>query len=1327
MKVAEALGTPYAATGNGPLGRAWRAPGTGRQRLRVREYIAAQRPNAETLRRAWKEDRDGAAPLLIFWDDGAGSTLIVGPTAEGAQERPTITQVTREAAGSILKIALDAPAPLAVRTVRDLLDRAQGSGNAPGFRNRGVISTHCALESFRRDADRWERLRERAARADGKRGVDILRALGYEKSIAPGTFVFEHRGRVAVYAATIAGETALDRAEDGATSIVADVLAKARERGAVRAVIVANRRVRTYVLGDEVAYDDLSTPSTYVEVDLDLVERRNLPILAAIAAVPELAPGGTFDDLLAESRRYAVALRKRFQSKVYGEIIDSLITAIYRRAHPNDPQTLLDAALLLLYRLLFVLYAEDRNLLPLNDAVYQANSLTAKLAELDAYQKSGRAFDERAADLWQRLVALFDGIANGHREWSLPPYDGGLFEHGAQTIAGAALLDAIDLPNAELAPLLLKLTYDTDEDGESGKIDFADLGVRYLGTLYEGLLSFAVVIADRNLAAAPDGYRTAKKGDAVVVAMGSPYLITPNGGRKISGTYYTPSFVVRRLLNEALLPALERHLARVGALPLAEQWAAMLDFRVVDPAMGSGHFLVDALDTIAERMATFLASRPIAAKPYAQAREAVTACGREYGIPDAGDRIPDFDLLRRIVLKNCIYGVDYKPMAVELAKLGLWLHAFVPALPLSYLGHTLRAGNSLVGVLGDEIEAVFRDRPAGVALFWHAIQGPLEDARAQARAIGERADVSLANIAESKELEAHSERATASLRHAYDAYACRVFSDNLSGPLEDYLFGDVLAGDVDAATVAQLAGVFDAATELAAFHWQIAFPEVLLRDPPGFDVVLGNPPWEEITVERLGFYTRYIPGLKSVASNVEQEGEISSYLRKHPDVRAAYEREAAEKEHFRQVLHANFTLSRGGDPDMYRSFAELALRLCRTGGAIGMVYPRQLLAAKGSMLYRKALFGQADVIADFGLNRGGWMFPDAEHRYTIVALAAQKTGGGAISQAGPVTEEKAWSALPSQRAQWELAELQRLSEGFELPLFDDERGPDLFHRMSATGQAFSAQVGAARFRPWAPIHATNDRKSGLLKDRASGAQGWPVYGGRNFYLWEPQNGEPEFVLDSVVGLDLLQRKRLRSEVWEGTSRAVLDDAGTLPPMRSTILFRDVARATDSRTMIACLVPPQRFAANQAPTLVRIGGGERDDALRLGVMSSLPFDWIARRRVEQHMNFFILNALPVPRQDPTHPLAARAAELAARLACIDDRFAEFAAACGVDTGSLLDEQMREDAIAEIDALVAHLYDFEKNDLETIFDDFTLNAVPRQRRAAVRAHFERLAVP
>ena len=213
--------------------------------------------------------------------------------------------------------------------------------------------------------------------------------------------------------------------------------------------------------------------------------------------------------------------------------------------------------------------------------------------------------------------------------------------------------------------------------------------------------------ANRTLPAGP--------GETVDVPVGAPHIRSPQGGRKATGSYYTPVFAVDRLIDKALRPAIDEHLGRVGD-DLDLPAATLFDFRVADIAMGSGHFLVAGLDALTERYAAYLAAHPNRAvrAELERARERLNVVGEGYGSPQLGDRVADVDLLRRIVLKRCIYGVDYNEMAVELARLGLWLHSLVPGLaaelprrqpPARQLARRRRRDRSLIGLF-----AIWRTR-----------------------------------------------------------------------------------------------------------------------------------------------------------------------------------------------------------------------------------------------------------------------------------------------------------------------------------------------------------------------------------------------------------------------------------------------------------------------------------------------------------------------------------------------------------------------------------------------------------------------------------------
>jgi hypothetical protein len=255
------------------------------------------------------------------------------------------------------------------------------------------------------------------------------------------------------------------------------------------------------------------------------------------------------------------------------------------------------------------------------------------------------------------------------------------------------------------------------------------------------------------------------------------------------------------------------------------------------------------------------------------------------------------------------------------------------------------------------------------------------------------------------------------------------------------------------------------------------------------------------------------------------------------------------------------------------------------------------------------------------------------------------------------------------------------------------------------------------------LDATNDKAHFEPPD--DGGR-WPVYKGASFNLWEPDTGVRYGWADPKRITGVLQEKRLRASTRSNSAFAAMPptwvvDPDTLPCLRPRIAFRDVARATDTRTVIACLIPPRVVATNQAPYLLWIDGDERDQAYLLGVLCSIPLDWYARRMVETHVNFHVLNSFPVPRPGRDDPRRRRVEQIAGRLAAVDDRYTAWAHAVGVPVGSVSSDDERDDLIAELDAVVARLYGLDEDDVVHIFETFHTGWDYGARLERVRKHF------
>lgn len=240
---------------------------------------------------------------------------------------------------------------------------------------------------------------------------------------------------------------------------------------------------------------------------------------------------------------------------------------------------------------------------------------------------------------------------------------------------------------------------------------------------------------------------------------------------------------------------------------------------------------------------------------------------------------------------------------------------------------------------------------------------------------------------------------------------------------------------------------------------------------------------------------------------------------------------------------------------------------------------------------------------------------------------------------------------------------------------------------------------------------------------------WPVYTGKSINLWESDTGD---YYDSVGAAEItahlydkrLRQRRTRSSAFAEQAKAVTDDPATLPCLRPRVVFRDVARASDTRTLIAALVPGNRVVVHKAPYLLLTAGTSADEAFVLGVLCSMPLDWQARRTVELNMTFEQLNQLTIPDPGEGHPVRDRVVEIAGRLAAVDEPYAEWAAEVGVPVGSVTDEVTKQDLICELDACVAHLYGLDESDLAVIYETFHEGADYSERYAAVLDHFRRI---
>ncbi|MDP2766642.1 MAG: N-6 DNA methylase, partial [Candidatus Methanoperedens sp.] len=655
-------------------------------------------------------------------------------------------------------------------------------------------------------------------------------------------------------------------------------------------------------------------------------------------------PDNFLDIVLKGSADHAKAIGDNLKENVYKAmkiIADGFFGRPQNNLDKNDETArglVQKNTMLLLYRLLFLLYAEDRNLLNIKNPKYKTNHSFYRIKN-EVEEKRGRGeldYTRSSTSIWDRLKNLFELInigseALGEKEFHVPAYNGGLFDQTKNP--GLETWKIGDHYLAEAIHLLTR----SDVNG-SGFVDYSDLEIRHLGSIYEGLLEYKLKVVDSDFVAkgnewvALEKYNEGRKQKKTFeefdefnrARKGELYLATDKGERKATGSYYTPDYIVNYIVKNTIGPVVDEK--RKGA-PANNQSLidATLSVKVLDPAMGSGHFLVGAVEFIAEELL--------------KAAQKDIEAGRLVDEP----RFSDPDWARREVVAHCIYGVDLNPMAVELAKVSLWLKTISKEKPLSFLDHRLKQGNSLIGAHLEKLHKYpdlkakkeeKKVKDAAQQTFEVEIERPFFDKIVKIlNSLTDINDDSIENINKKKDIfekliaspEYQRIKALANLHTAiyFGVVTTKVDKEPKHG------YGDILWALRDneeewrKKTNREWFGkARRLAEEKSFFHWELEFPEIFFeggapKENPGWDAVVGNPPYDVLSAKERG-----------------EEEEKFQY----------------ELDYFKGQI-SGFS----GKLNLYRLMSERSYSYLRDSGRFGFIIPNTVMADQSSAPLRKFL------------------------------------------------------------------------------------------------------------------------------------------------------------------------------------------------------------------------------------------------------------------------------------------------------------------------------------------------------------------------------------
>lgn len=796
------------------------------------------------------------------------------------------------------------------------------------------------------------------------------------------------------------------------------------------------------------------------------------------------------------------------------------------------------------------------------------------------------------------------------------------------------------------------------------------------------------------------------------------FFFRPGGARKASGSFYTPTPMVDFLVREALGPLSEGRSAE-----------EIERLRVVDIACGSAHFLVGAARYLGTRLhraylKEYGGEPPAPFAPHGTA----SAAARERWAAEGGA------WCRRRVVERCLYGVDLNPAAVQLAQVALWIESLAGDRPLSFFAHHVRVGNSLLGTWSDRFDAPPDPRLAAspgdsltLGLFESRIRQRIEAALDERRLID--AELPPEVRADSPEEYAYKEDR---LRRSEAALAqARLLMDLRSAaPFLPAIWGDVplLATLPDPGAEARGRpwwAAFEAVRERERFfHWELEFPEVLLRaDRPGFDAVLGNPPWDKVLPSRKEFYGDVDPLLIAFKGN-ELDRRIRELHRDHEGLEERFEAERERTTTFARVLRkgGDFPLARPVDEeddenegksrgrrrksgssaheDLSKYFVDRSLRLAREGGAVGLVVPSVVYNGDGCVGIRQHLLNRCTLNAFYAFENRRKIFP-IDSRYKFANLAARVGSGGddgfdaafmrhhvtELAEAGP----KPW-VVRVRRSEVEAFSPETLA----FLEFRNPRDQEIVRKMSVGRPTFGGAgkgswgtrliswrqheivynasedkdlfTGPATRRLHSPRSVLGD---GVPDDAAELLQAmqaagyWPVYEGKH-------------VEQYLVGV-----KPVRW--WLSVAQAE-DKYDRAPRQAPTLVFRETASNTNQRTCIAAVLPAGAAASHK---LTGVVVEEVEADLALVVLNSMCFDFLLRlRSAGTNVSFTYIRPVPVP-----------SARVVNGLPRITTRFAP-----GTGLRYLTDDMETLPSLWKAERAVAEAYGLDPDDFAHILETF-----------------------
>lgn len=1013
-----------------------------------------------------------------------------------------------------------------------------------------------------------------------------------------------------------------------------------------------------------------------------------------------------------------------------------------------SPQKLYTEVLNVIYRILFLSFAEQKGWLPTHNSIYAA---TYSLNHLRSLAVSGELTQDRHTDLWEGLIITFYLLGKGH----IFPDGTHINAFGGQLFSPQKLeyIGSLPLANHTLLSAIAKLCFFEDQ-GIRQRINYTRLSVEALGSVYESLLDFEPV------------YQKAASAETFS-------LQDTSMGRKSSGSYYTDSRLVAQLINSALIPVIEQALEEaekdhqdVRSIQQAQE-SALLALKVCDPACGSGHFLIAALETLGNRLALI--------------RKGSEDLPTEQQVRQA----------KRDVLQHCIYGVDLNPMALELAKFSLWITASMPDFPLSFLDHRLKCGNSLIGATPELIQTgipveAYKETSLDNKALCQTLRKRIKSELAlkKQESIQTELELQTTFLKTEAEVEAYlrilrnrqetykavEEMATeyrALYQHLREgtnwkladtwtaAFFIRRDDKNKVYPTNNTLDRLEKGMHVDEKLMLE---VEQLANQHRFFHWHLEFPEVFGEEGTGgFDCVLGNPPWERVKLQEKEFFR----GKNEAIVKTNKTGRkklIHKLASENPVLFHAYKQalDASERTAAFLLKSNRYPLCGRGDVNTYTVFTEHFRTLLSPKGRTGIIVPTGIATDNTTKFFFADLVESECLVSLYDFENKKALFKDVHRslKFCLLTMSGSKnpnpfdflffaTHPDQLQEAVrhfSLTAEELFLLNPNTgtcpifRSKVDAELTKKIYRRF--PVLVNEKTGENILRVSFV-RMFDMTNDSHLFRREHELEAKGFVLNGNRFE--NNQEVWlPLYESKLMHQFDHRFGSYEnydFENSSSTVLPETPLEKYKDPEYEPLSRYWVSEQEVLRALSKYVKgekdwrkwsferqidylkdniprwflgFRDITNTTNERTGIFSIIPPAGVG-NTMPLLMVNPNYIKEFYLLYGYLNSFVFDYIIRQKMlNTHLNFFILKQLPIIHFNSySEPQKKIIKEIIIRLTYTSNSLQNFARDINYNGAPFTwNEEERFQLRCELDAIYGKLYGLTREEFDYILDTFPI---------------------